>query len=137
MNDLSVGSVTQVISAVGMNMMKTARFEYDRHINNGADGFRNELTKGNQGAGVYGHIFGIAGAKLFGLSGGIVVAGQMAKDLYDYYRAAPQDRDTNRAELSGNAAGAQVGKHMWNFMSGATPRDPQRLKNSLMKELCK
>ena len=62
---------------------------------------------------------------------------QTAKDLYDYYKAKPQDRDQNRAELAGNGAGLRVGGHMWNFLSGKTPGDPQRLKNSLMRELCK
>ena len=80
---------------------------------------------------IYGHVLGIAGAKLFGLSGNIIVLGQVAKDDYDFYRAAPQDRDTNRAELTGNAAGAAVGRHMWNFMSGATPRDPQRARGQI------
>ncbi|HKG48728.1 MAG TPA: S8 family serine peptidase [Pyrinomonadaceae bacterium] len=136
MNDLSQSSVGNNISALGFSMMMTARFEYDRHINNRADGFRPALVAGGQGAGVYGHILGVGGATLWGLAGGVVIFAQEAKDLVDYYRASPADRAQHRAELAGNGAAVRVGQHMWNFMSGTTPREPQRLRNSLMSELC-
>lgn len=53
-------------------MMSTAFFGYESHIHHGADGFKDELTSagkgtasGEQGAGVYGHIFFAGGSWIF------------------------------------------------------------------------
>lgn len=107
-------------------MMVTAFRDYTRHIHNGADGFKESLVKA-----------GKQGCRSLWTRAGICRRGALAgasqiKDLTDYWRGNPQAP----AELRGNAAGKAVGQHMFNFLSGLTPRDPSRLKNSLMDELC-
>jgi hypothetical protein len=55
------------------------------------------------------------------------------KDYVDYLRRNPQAP----SEIAGNLAGRAVGGHMWNYLSGKTPREIDRLKNSLKDVLCK
>lgn len=121
-------------------MIYTAQFEYDRHINNRADGFKDVLVKagegqpgGAQGSGVYGHVLGQAGAFLDGTIGRFVGSAAVMKDYVDYLRRNPQAP----SEIAGNLAGRAVGGHMWNYLSGKTPREIDRLKNSLKDVLCK
>lgn len=56
-------------NALGDAMMRTAFFGYERHIHNGYQDFKPELTANDQNGGVYGHILGIAGAYLSGPTG--------------------------------------------------------------------
>jgi hypothetical protein len=121
-------------------MIRLAQFGYERHIHNKADGFRDELVKaglgqpgGEQGPGVYGHILGQAGAFLVGLLGPFIGGVAVMKDYVDYLRGNPQAP----SEIRGNVAGQAVGEHIWNFLSGNTPRELERLKNSLRDVLCK
>jgi RHS repeat-associated protein len=119
---------------LGVHLMDLAFNGYDRHINNKADGFKDELTvPGGQGAGVYGHILGQGGAKLGGLLsnavGGLADAYDTAQWLWGNEQAP--------AEMAGNLAGWAVGRHIYNFLTGKTPSEPERLRNSLTSELCK
>jgi RHS repeat-associated protein len=127
-------------SGLGRRMIRLAQFGYERHIHNKADGFRDELVKaglgqpgGEQGPGVYGHILGQAGAFLDGLLGPFIGGVAVMKDYVDYLRGNPQAP----SEIRGNVAGQAVGEHIWNFLSGNTPRELERLKNSLRDVLCK
>lgn len=132
---------------VGTAMMSTAYFGYETHIHNGYGGFKDELTSagkgtpaGEQGAGVYGHIFFAGGATIFAQGNSAGYAAYAANKGKDWVQAATGwfgGGDQYASERAGNIAGKAVGQHMWNFISGKTPRDPQRLRNSLTKELCK
>lgn len=126
-------------NVLGVHLMDLAFNGYERHIHNGFAGFKSKLTEpgtgtkeGSQGAGVYGHVLGQAGAKLGGLAtmvvGGLADAVDTAQKLYGTSQGP--------AEVAGNMAGWAVGRHINNFLTGKTPRDPNRLKNSLMSELC-
>ena len=116
--------------------MHTARFRYESFGHNGTEGFRDELTAGGQGVGVYMHVLGNAGAKLLNpLIGNPIIGGNHIKDKIQTWLGT--NRGEGPAELAGNQAGARVGQHMWNYISGATPQVEQRLRNSLLSELCK
>ncbi len=52
------GNAAFVAGNLGVAMMSTTFFGYERHINNKAEGFKDKLVAGGQGAGVYGHILG-------------------------------------------------------------------------------
>ena len=119
---------------LGLHLMDLAFNGYDRHINNKAEGFKDELVvPGGQGAGVYGHVLGQSGAKLGGLltnaGGGLADAYDTAQWLFGNEQAP--------AEMAGNLAGWAVGRHINNFLTGKTPSEPERLRNSLTAELCK
>ncbi len=114
--------------------MDLAHTHYERHIHNRADGFKPELTEaGGQGAGVYGHVFFQGGAKHGGIAtnviGGLV-------DAYDFAQWASRRYPQAPAEMAGNRAGWAVGQHLYNFLTGKTPSEPERLRNSLTSELC-
>ena len=127
--------------------MSTAYFGYETHIHNGYDGFKDELTSagrgtaaGEQGAGVYGHIFFAGGAWIFAKGNPAGYAAYIANSGKDWLQAATGwfgGGSQYASERAGNIAARPVGLHMWNFISGTTPRDPQRLRNSLTKELCR
>jgi hypothetical protein len=105
-----------------------------RRINNKAEGFKDILTvPGRQGAGVYGHVLGQGGATLGGLA--TIVIGGLA-DAYDHGQRVMGSAQ-GPAETAGNVAGWAVGQHIYNFLSGKTPSNPDRLRNSLTSELCK
>jgi hypothetical protein len=126
-----------VARRLGSSMIYTARFEYARHINNGADGFKDKLTRpGNQGSGVYAHILGLAGAVLMGHPfSGIIGGAQVAKDIYDSTKKNPQ----SPAEMAGNRAGFNVGHQMSGFLGSmfwAGHGDANKLRADLEAELC-
>jgi hypothetical protein len=133
---LELGNASFVAENLGASMMHTARFQYERHIHNRFDGFKSLLVDpGGQGAGVYGHILGVGGATLLGgLGGFLIVQGNSLKDRYQ--ASSGTDGGQGPAEKAGNEAGIAVGNHMWNFISGRTPREVDRLRNSLTSELC-
>lgn len=126
--------------------MRTAYFGYESHIHNSFEGFKPALTSGGkgtaageQGAGVYGHIFFAGGSWIFAKGNPAGYAAYVANKAKDWLQAATGKfggGDQYASERAGNIAGRAVGAHMWNFISGATPREPQRLQNSLMQELC-
>lgn len=124
-------------SWLGTNLMTLAYFGYDRHINNGYDGFKGILTapgtgteEGAQGAGVYGHILGMSGAYLTETIGGVIGTVNSLIDRTQGFFGKAQ----SPAEIAGNAAGTAVGKHIWNFINGNGNEDD--LKKSLTSELC-
>ena len=143
----TVNNLPQVATTVGTGMMSTAYFGYETHIHNGYDGFKDELTSagrgtaaGEQGAGVYGHIFFAGGAWIFAKGNPAGYAAYIANSGKDWLQAATGwfgGGSQYASERAGNIAARPVGLHMWNFISGTTPRDPQRLRNSLTKELCR
>jgi hypothetical protein len=121
------------VGILGIHFMDLAISAYDRHINNGAEGFKPALTgPGRQGAGVYGHVLGQGGAKLGGVTtmviGGLADAIDTAQRVWGVEQAP--------AEMAGNLAGWAVGGHIMNFLTGKTSSEPDRLRNSLLKELC-
>ena len=119
---------------LGVHLMDLAFGQYERHINNRADGFKRELTEaGGQGAGVYGHVLGQGGAKLGGLTANVI--GGLA-DAYDFAQWLSRMYPQAPAEMAGNRAGWAVGQHIYNFLTGRTPSEPERLRNSLTSELC-
>jgi hypothetical protein len=143
---VTINNHAQVAWVVGTNMMTTAYFGYESHIHNGFAGFKPELTSagagsgsGEQGAGVYGHILFAGGSWIFAKGNPIGYAAYAANKGKDWLQAATGKfggGDQYASERAGNVAGRAIGVHMWNFISGATPREPQRLKNSLRNELC-
>ncbi|MGI8838849.1 MAG: hypothetical protein ACR2H4_19745 [Pyrinomonadaceae bacterium] len=107
---------------------------YDRHAKNKFSGFKDELTSpGGQGAGVYGHVLGQGGATLGGLATMVIGGLADAFDTAQRVWGTPQ----SPAEMAGNRAGWAPGTHIYNFLTGKTPSDPERLRNSLTSELCK
>lgn len=72
------------------------------------------------------------GAKLGGLA--TMVNGGVADAFDTAQRVAGMPQAP--AEMAGNLAGWAVGRHIYNFLTGKTPSDPQRLRNSLTSELC-
>jgi len=122
---------------LGASMIDTAYNHYSEHIDNGFANFKSILTDAGepgkeQGAGVYGHILSQAGAQLLGPLGQVVAAHAALYDVAQWASGHAQ----GKSEVAGNVAGVHVGVHMSNFLSGVTPRDKERLKNSLRSELC-
>ncbi|MGH9930233.1 MAG: RHS repeat domain-containing protein, partial [Pyrinomonadaceae bacterium] len=124
---------------LGFRMIQEA-FDY-KYINNISDGFKDKLVGGFQNAGVYGHVLLQGGAYLVGGLTGRAYAYGFAG--YDKFQAGlvgtgvyPHQQDDQRpAEIAGNEAGGNVGKHMWSLLTGH--RDSNKLKEDLTQELCK
>jgi len=72
-----------------------------------------------------------------GLVGDSIIAGNQAKDVWQRYLGDDRQHREGPAELADNAAAIRVGQHMWNYVTGATPQEANRLRNSLKSELCK
>jgi hypothetical protein len=108
------------------------------------DGFKNELTNNGQGADVYKHIYGIAGAVLIGdyyvgapglpgragLTGWQTVFAQVQDDRL----AAAGGRLESETELRDDFAGVEVGKAMLNANKERTR--PEYLQRRLFDSLC-
>jgi hypothetical protein len=109
-----------------------------KFITYGWEGFKDKLTMGWQGAGVYGHILLQAGAYLYGGISGTAFANGF--DLYDKAQTLfnyPHDQNDQRpAEIEGNKAGWNVGRLLSNFIKDGR-KDPKRLKQDITQELCK
>lgn len=127
---------------LGNNLMYTAYFEYDRHSKtNGYTGFKDKLVNagaedGNaQGANVYGHILFFAGAYLDGSNIATAILAWGANE-YDHGQIITGNNKQAPSEAAGNSAGTEVGKHIWNYLTGTTPQEIDRLKKSLTSELC-
>jgi hypothetical protein len=122
----------------GMDLMSFALDRYEDHINNGFAGFKPELVnagvgtaRGEQGAGVYGHLLGQAGAYLYGgISGNAIAYGA---DIYDRVQGFFGD-EQSPSEIAGNAAGTVVGRFLWSYLKGDLNKNG--LKNKLTSELC-
>ncbi|HEX8265314.1 MAG TPA: hypothetical protein VF596_07795, partial [Pyrinomonadaceae bacterium] len=127
---------------LGIQLMSTAYFEYDKHSkSNGYAGFKDNLVKsgegtpgGAQGANVYGHLLGFAGAYLNEVGGGVIA---LFANEYDNFQVLWGNNKQAPSEVAGNAAGTAAGQHMWNYISGRSSKEEYRLKNSLTSELCK
>lgn len=128
---ITVNNHSEVAKTLGAGMMAMAFMGYERHIHNGSDGFRSELIAGGQGAGVYGHILGMAGAFLNGFAGMAVGVHSAAFDRLQKLWGTKQ----GAAEVAGNEAGLKVGRRMWNFING-TSRDKDKLTADLKSILC-
>ena len=112
----------------GSDLAELAFLGYDRHIHNGAEGFKPELTEaggdptkngeGKQGPGVYGHILFSGGVTLIqkaGDPGGwFAYHGNKLKDWVQAVRGSPQ----YQSERAGNIAGRAVGGQLWDYLGG-------------------
>jgi hypothetical protein len=119
------------------NKLLGQAYAYD-YINNGFGGFKDKLTMGFQGAGVYGHVLLQAGFHIMGDGIGQVLGAGF--DAYDKFQQQfpgiypHREMDQRPAEIAGNEAGWQVGKHIWNYLTGH--RDANVLRNQLTETLC-
>lgn len=112
-----------------MGMMDTAYKRYADHINNGFEGFKDNLVSSGQGAGVYGHILMSAGAYLADRP--VMSMAAIVSDSVQLSLGRPQAKE----EVEGDFKGVGVGKHMWNYLSGNGDKD--ELKKSITNDLCK
>ena len=131
-------------SGFGTTLLKET-YNY-KYISYGSEGFKDKLTAGWQDAGVYGHVLLQSGSYIWGYGAGSILAYGMAG--YDRFQEGlnqafgdslypHRQNDQRQAEIAGNQAGWEVGRHFWNYITGATPREADRLRNSLKSELCK
>ena len=130
-----------LVEGVGQRLISEA-WAY-KFINNGFEGFKDVLTSGFQGAGVYGHVLLQSGFYLFGGSVGTMLSAGF--DVYDRWQEGLTERrseiyphrenDQRTAEVAGNEAGWKAGQYMWSYITGH--RDVKVLKEDLTKVLCK
>ena len=105
---------------LGNDLIKEA-LDY-KFINNHFGGIKDTLTMGFQNAGVYGHVLGQSG-EIFKrgwcrTSGGAVARAydQVQEKFPEIY---PHNQNDQRAaEIAGNAAGIEVGKQIWSYLTG-------------------
>jgi RHS repeat-associated protein len=128
----------------GSDLAELAYSGYERHIHNGAEGFKPELTEaggdptkngeGKQGPGVYGHILFAGGVTLIqkaGDPGGwVLYHGNRLKDWGQAVRGSPQ----YQSERAGNIAGRAVGGQIWDYLKGGLSQAD--LINRLTGTLC-
>ena len=126
--------------ALGAGLMNLAFFGYDRHNHNGYDGFKPGLVEpgdgtpeGEQGADVYAHVMGMAGAYLTGVMTGGRVVGWISSGV-DHFQNSVKGNAQGPAEVAGNVAGTRAGGHIWNFIRGDGNGD--NLRKSLTEDLC-
>lgn len=128
---VTVNNHREISQGLGMGMMSIAFFGYERHIHNGADGFKTNLTANGQGAGVYGHVLGIGGSYLAGAAGMFIGGHSMMFDNLQRLWGTQQ----GAAEVAGNQAGIAVGKRMWDYLNGSN-RNRDDLSKDLRGILC-
>ena len=105
-------------------MMHTARFRYESFGHNGTEGFRDELTAGGQGVGVYMHVLGNAGAKLLNpLIGNPIIGGNHIKDKIQTWLG------TNRGKAQRNWRATKP-ELEWGSTCGITFQEPHPKSNS-------
>ena len=133
------GNKAATVKSLGAGLMDLAYSGYQRHINNGFAGFKDVLVvPGSQGAGVYGHILGMAGAQLYGAVG---VAIGTANSIIDRAQNLWGKADgQGPAEVAGNLAGTAVGNILWNWIGSrqkGTNKSMYDLEQKLKEEMCK
>lgn len=126
----------QAATKLGIRMMGEA-FDY-KYIASSIEGFKQELTQYGQNAGAHGHVLLQAGGILEQWGSGAIISGAFRISDHIQRHGSPDPKRNAEAlsEIAGNAAGRRVGQHMSNFIFGTTPREEQRLRNSLTSELC-